>query len=132
MTAAASSIPEAMAILAVQKLWYDVRPNPAIGIFLVLSTQMVGYGFAGILRPSLVYPAKMLYPANIPTASLLENLHKDRESTQKKMRVFWIAFITLFCWQGKIIPRYYGLVTYALQHFHSTSPQFLQVSQYFA
>jgi hypothetical protein len=101
MTAASSSTPEAMSVLAVQKLWYNIQPNAAVGIFLILSTQMVGYGIAGMLRSTLVYPAKMFYPANLPTASLIENLHKDRAVTQKKMRIFWIAFIVLFCWQGK-------------------------------
>jgi OPT oligopeptide transporter protein len=101
MTAASSSTPEAMSVLAVQKLWYNIQPNAAIGIFLILSTQMVGYGIAGMMRSTLVYPAKMFYPSNLPTASLIENLHKDRKTTQKKMRIFWIAFIVLFCWQGK-------------------------------
>jgi hypothetical protein len=135
MTAAASSTPEAMSVLAVQKLWYNIRPNPAIGIFLILSTQMIGYGVAGLLRSTLVYPAKMFYPANLPTASLLENLHRDRTATQKRMRVFWIAFAVLFCWQGKQIQS----VTVMLRHnltpsqlFPSISHQFLQVSRYFA
>jgi hypothetical protein len=101
MTAASSSTPEAMSVLAVQKLWYNIQPNAATGIFLILSTQMVGYGVAGLLRSTLVYPSKMFYPANLPTAALIENLHKDRQTTQKKMRIFWIAFIVLFCWQGK-------------------------------
>jgi hypothetical protein len=101
MTAAASSTPEAMAVLAVQKLWYNIRPTAAVGIFLILSTQMVGYGYAGMLRTTLVYPAKMFYPANLPTASLLESLHRDRTATKRKMKVFWVVFLILFCWQGK-------------------------------
>src|ERR1700710_2069990 len=100
MTAAASSTPEAMSVLAVQKLWYNIHPSPAIGIFLILSTQMLGYGVAGILRKTLVYPSKMFYPANLPTASLLENLHREKDETKKKMRVFYIAFAVLFCWQA--------------------------------
>jgi hypothetical protein len=71
MTAAAASTPEAMMVLAVQKLYYDFRPTPAVGVFLILSTQMLGYGVAGLLRQTLVYPSKMLYPTNLPTASLL-------------------------------------------------------------
>ena len=135
MTAAASSTPEAMSVLAVQKLWYNIRPNPAIGIFLILSTQMVGYGVAGLLRSTLVYPAKMFYPANLPTASLLENLHRDRTATQKRMRVFWIAFAVLFCWQGKQIQSVTVMLRHSLipsQLSPSISHQLLQVSRYFA
>lgn len=122
MTAASSSTPEAMSVLAVQKLWYNIQPNAAIGIFLILSTQMVGYGVAGMLRSTLVYPSKMFYPANLPTASLIENLHKDRQTAQKKMRIFWIAFIVLFCWQ--VFPQYIapvlaGVSVFCLTHQHS-------------
>jgi hypothetical protein len=42
----------------------------------------------------------MLYPTNLPTASLLENLHRNREKVQKKMKVFYIAFAVLFFWQA--------------------------------
>jgi hypothetical protein len=104
MCAASANTPEAMQVLAVQKLYYNVIPNPAIGVFLILSTQMLGYGVAGLLRKTLVYPSNMLYPSNLPTASLLESLHRDRQSTKKKMRIFYIAFIALFFWQA--FPQY--------------------------
>jgi hypothetical protein len=93
----------------VQKLWYDINPSPVIGVFLILSTQMLGYGVAGVLRKTLVYPSKMFYPANLPTASLLENLHRDKGETKKKMRVFYIAFAVLFLWQA--FPTYISMST---------------------
>ena len=101
---AAASLPEAMQILAVQKLFYNLNPHPAVGIFLVISTQMLGYGVAGLLRSTLVYPSAMLYPQNIPVASLMESLHKDRKVVQKKLRVFYICFGALFVWQ--VMPQY--------------------------
>lgn len=104
MCAAAANTPEAMQVLAVQKLYYNVIPNPAVGVFLILSTQMLGYGVAGLLRKTLVYPSNMLYPSNLPTASLLESLHRDRASTKKKMRIFYIGFVALFFWQA--FPQY--------------------------
>jgi hypothetical protein len=104
MCSAAASTPEAMTVLAVQKLWYNMNPSAGIGVFLILSTQMLGYGVAGLLRKTLVYPSKMLYPPNLPTASLLENLHRDRHVTKKRMRVFYIAFAVLFVWQA--FPQY--------------------------
>jgi hypothetical protein len=111
MCAASASTPEAMQVLAVQKLWYNINPSPAVSIFLILSAQMLGYGIAGLLRKTLVYPSVMLYPTNLPTASLLENLHREnKETSTKKMRVFHIAFIILFVWQ--VFPQYIG--TYIL------------------
>lgn len=105
MVAASASTPEAMSVLAVQKLYYNTRVTPIIGILLLLSTQLLGYGISGILRKSLVYPSIMLYPTAIPTASLLENLHRmDRRSSRKRMKVFYIAFGCLFIWQA--FPQY--------------------------
>lgn len=104
MTAAAGAPPEAMTVLAVQKLFYNMNPSVVVGIFLVMSTQMLGYGVAGLLRSTLVYPSKMLYPINIPTASLLENLHLKGPATKKKLNVFYIGFAVLFVWQT--LPQY--------------------------
>lgn len=91
-------------MLAVQKLYYNVRVNALVGIFLILSTQFLGYGVAGMLRKTLVYPSKMLYPQQLPTASLLENLHRNKDVTAGRMRVFYISFAVLFCWQA--FPQY--------------------------
>jgi hypothetical protein len=104
MTAASAATPEAMMVLAVQKLYYNIEPSAAVGVFLILSTQMLGYGIAGLLRRTLIYPSKMLYPTNLPTASLLENLHREQSKSKKKMRVFHIAFVVLFVWQT--MPQY--------------------------
>jgi hypothetical protein len=104
MVAASAATPEAMQILAVQKLWYDINPHPAISIILILSTHMLGYGIAGLLRHSLVYPSAMLYPNTLPNAVLLQSLHRDKASTKKRMRVFYYAFFALFIWQS--FPQY--------------------------
>jgi OPT oligopeptide transporter protein len=123
MVAAAASTPEAMMVLAVQKLYYNINPHPAIGVFLILSTQMIGYGLAGVLRRTLVYPSDMLYPTNLPTASLLESLHKDRKAVKKKLRIFNIGFAVLFLWQAfpqYIMPLLAGLSVFCLSMQHST------------
>jgi hypothetical protein len=60
MAGSAGSTPEAMMALAVQKLWYNMNPHPGIAIMLIMSAQMMGYGMAGLLRETLVYPTKML------------------------------------------------------------------------
>jgi hypothetical protein len=65
MAGSAGSTPEAMMALAVQKLWYNMNPSAGIAVLLVLSAQMLGYGMAGLLRETLVYPTKMLY---VPSA----------------------------------------------------------------
>jgi hypothetical protein len=105
MCGASASMPEAMMVLAVQKLYYNINPTKAVGIFLILSTQMLGYGVAGLLRQTLVYPCKMIFPINLPIASIVETLHRDASTVVKnKMRIFNISFIILLLWQS--FPQY--------------------------
>jgi hypothetical protein len=104
MSSAAANAPLAIEVLAVQKLWYNKVPHPAVGIFLIFSSQCLGYGIAGLLRKTLVYPTKMLYPGNLPVNSLLETLHGDKVATHKRLRLFYIAFGVLFLWE--VMPEY--------------------------
>ena len=50
----------AIEVIAVQRLWYDKAPNAAVCIFLVFSSQILGYGVAGMLRKVLVWPTKVI------------------------------------------------------------------------
>jgi OPT family oligopeptide transporter len=99
MSASAANAPLAIEVLAVQKLYYNKIPNAIVCILLIFASQCLGYGVAGLLRKTLVYPTKMLYPANLPLNSLLETLHGEKSQVKKKLRVFYIGFICLFFWE---------------------------------
>ncbi|KAI9833358.1 MAG: hypothetical protein M1819_003753 [Sarea resinae] len=90
--------------LAAQQLFYGGYPSHAAGIFITLSSQLIGYGIAGLLREVLVYPTKMLWPMNLPITSLLETLHRDKVETKKSLKFFYIVFFTLFVWE--LFPQY--------------------------
>lgn len=102
MGSAGSSSAVATQILAAQRLYYGFTPNKGAAIFLVISSQFLSYGVAGMLRTVLVHPAKMLWPVNIPVNTLLETLHRDRSETQKRLRYFTFIFSGAFLWE--IIP----------------------------
>ncbi|GAB7362576.1 hypothetical protein MBLNU230_g2891t1 [Neophaeotheca triangularis] len=104
MAASAANAPIAVEVLAVQKLWYGQAPNAGVGILLMISSQCLGYGIAGLLRSILVHPTKMLYPINLPLNTLLETLHRDKDETKRQLRVFYIAFFMLFFWE--MLPQY--------------------------
>lgn len=44
------------------ELYYGRKINPGWGILFLLTTQMMGYGFAGLFRDILVRPPKIYYP----------------------------------------------------------------------
>jgi OPT family small oligopeptide transporter len=99
MGSAGSSSAVATQILAAQKLYYGSSPNKGAAIFLVIASQFLAYGIAGLLRAVLVQPAKMLWPVNIPVNTLLETLHRDRSETRKRLRYFTAIFSGAFLWE---------------------------------
>jgi hypothetical protein len=85
--------------LAAQDLFYGGYPSKAAGVFIVITSQLIGYGLAGLLRGVLVYPRHMLWPMNLPVTSLLESLHKDRVETKARLKIFYIIFGIMFVWE---------------------------------
>ncbi|MCJ1307038.1 hypothetical protein MMC25_000684 [Agyrium rufum] len=61
-------------ILAI-KAFYKHDFGWGFDLLLTLGTQMIGFGYAGILRKFLVYPASMIWPSNFVNTSLFYALH---------------------------------------------------------
>jgi hypothetical protein len=98
MSSSASSAAYATEVLATQKLYYNIVPNAVVAILLLFSSQLMGYGMAGVLRKSLVYPTKMVWPSILPLSSLIETLHRDKEEMKRKFNFFWIIFGAVAVW----------------------------------
>ncbi|EPS35544.1 hypothetical protein H072_11046 [Dactylellina haptotyla CBS 200.50] len=108
--------------LAVQALYYDQTPNPASAIFLLLSSQCLGYGFVGSMRKLFVYPTKMLWPTILPNASLFQTLHLNKAIAKKRLKVFWLVCGFIILWE--MIPEYIfpltaGISIFCLANQHS-------------
>ncbi|KAI5271550.1 OPT superfamily oligopeptide transporter [Aureobasidium subglaciale] len=104
MASAAGQAALSTEVLAAQELWYGGYPSRTLGVFIILSSQLIGYGIAGLLREVLVYPTRMLWPSNLPVSTLLESLHKDKLGARQKMKFFYIMFIVIFVWE--LFPEY--------------------------
>lgn len=104
MASAAATAAVATEILAAQKLYYNMDPPAGAAVFLVISSQLLGYGIAGLLRHTLVHPTKMLWPINLPVNTLLETLHRDKRETKHRLKIFYIVFAVLFVWE--VFPEY--------------------------
>ncbi|KAH9477169.1 Oligopeptide transporter 3 [Psilocybe cubensis] len=101
MASTASSSALAISIFAAQDLYYNVKPNAAVGIFTLIGSQLIGYGTAGIMRSFLVYPTFALYPQLIPSVQLFDALHRGQAAVMQKKRLkfFWVIFIAIFVWE---------------------------------
>jgi hypothetical protein len=106
MASAASQSALATEALAAQQLFYGGYPSHAAGIFITLSSQLIGYGIAGLLRDIIVRPTKMLWPMTLPISSLLESLHKNKFESKSRLKIFYIVFFVLFFWT--IVPEVSG------------------------
>ena len=104
MSSAASTCALGTEVLAVQRLYYSTSPNAGASIFLLFSSQLLGYGIAGLMRRTLVYPTKMLYPINLPLNTLLETLHRNKKETSRRLKLFYWVFAALFVWE--VFPEY--------------------------
>ncbi|KAB5572484.1 OPT oligopeptide transporter protein-domain-containing protein [Coniochaeta sp. 2T2.1] len=104
MSGSASGAAYATEVLATQKLYYNVVPNAAVAILLLLSSQLLGYGMAGVLRKSLVYPTNMIWPSILPLSALVETLHRERSEMKKRFNFFWIIFGIVAVWE--LFPQY--------------------------
>jgi len=108
MASAAAQAAASTEVLAAQQLFYGGYPSRAAGIFVTMSSQLLGFGIAGLLRDVLVYPTKMLWPINLPVATLLETLHRDKVVTKKRLKVFYWVFLAFFIWE--FFPEYIFVV----------------------
>lgn len=99
MASAAANSALATEVLAVQRLYYNITPNAASSIFLLFSSQMLGYGIGGLMRGILLYPSKMLYPGVLPLISMFDALYRDGIEARRRLKVFYFVFTAIFLWE---------------------------------
>ncbi|KAI8592105.1 OPT oligopeptide transporter protein-domain-containing protein [Geranomyces variabilis] len=88
----------------------------------VICTQMIGFGFAGMLRRFVVWPREMVWPGNFAQLALFASYHKkDAElvgdanaQTWKMSRytLFWIVVAGMFIWE--LVPLYFMTAVQAI------------------
>ncbi|KAL3515453.1 hypothetical protein ACH5RR_022355 [Cinchona calisaya] len=71
---------------------------------LVITTQVLGYGWAGLLRKYVVEPAHMWWPSTLVQVSLFRALHEKEEQRMTRAKFFVIALICSFSWY--LVPGY--------------------------
>lgn len=97
-----------------QTVYYgDKWLTPGYGILLLLSTQLMGLGFSGLLRRFVVYPTEALWPSVLPSVALNRALlvPEKKETIHgwsiSRYRLFWLL--------GGMMFVYYWLPGYLFQ-----------------
>ncbi|XP_020083198.1 oligopeptide transporter 1-like [Ananas comosus] len=97
----------AVNIITIVKAFYHRAIHPFAALLLSLTTQMLGYGWAGLFRKYLVESPYMWWPANLVQVSLFRTLH-DEEKRPKggltRLQFFMTVFVTSFAYY--VVPNY--------------------------
>ncbi|KAL5818730.1 hypothetical protein ACOSQ4_022572 [Xanthoceras sorbifolium] len=93
--------------ITVMKAFYKQSLNFVCALLIVLTTQLLGYGYAGVLRRYLVDPLEMWWPANLAQVSLFRALHEKHPKNKglTRMRFFLIVFVASFAYYA--LPGYF-------------------------
>lgn len=94
----------AVGIVTIIKAFYQRKISFLSGWLLIITTQVLGYGWAGLLRKYVVEPAHMWWPSSLVQVSLFRALHEKEEQRMTKAKFFVIALICSFSWY--LIPGY--------------------------
>ncbi|KAL0443052.1 UNVERIFIED_CONTAM: Oligopeptide transporter 3 [Sesamum latifolium] len=95
--------------ITVMKAYYKQSVNFLCALLIVLTTQILGYGWAGMLRKYLVDPVEMWWPSNLAQVSLFRALHEKETKAQGMTRmkfflIFMAASFAYYLFPGYLFP----------------------------
>ncbi|KAL3614428.1 oligopeptide transporter 4 [Castilleja foliolosa] len=88
----------AVGIVTIVKAFYGRNISFLAGWLLIITTQVLGYGWAGLLRKYVIEPAHMWWPSTLVQVSLFRALHEKDERRMSRAKFFLIALICSFSW----------------------------------
>ncbi|KAG6475641.1 oligopeptide transporter 4-like [Zingiber officinale] len=98
----------AVGIVNIIRAFYKRSISFHVAWLLIITTQVLGYGWAGVMRKFVVEPAHMWWPSTLVQVSLFRALHeKDAKGCRSisRAKFFVIALISSFSWY--LIPGYF-------------------------
>ncbi|KAM0881697.1 hypothetical protein ACQ4PT_032793 [Festuca glaucescens] len=94
----------AISIITIIKAFYKRNISFVTSLLLIITTQVLGYGWAGLMRKYVVEPAHMWWPASLVQVSLMRAMHEKERRRMTRGKFFLIALICSFAWY--IVPGY--------------------------
>ncbi|XBH90197.1 hypothetical protein VPH35_081930 [Triticum aestivum] len=97
----------AMNIIAIVKVFYKRQINPYAAMLLAQTTQLLGYGWAGLFRTYLVDSAYMWWPLNLVQVTLFRAMHEEEKRPKGQLTRLQFFIIVLVCsFAYYLIPSY--------------------------
>ncbi|KAH8651915.1 OPT oligopeptide transporter protein-domain-containing protein [Tricladium varicosporioides] len=109
-------------VIVEQTHFYKQEATIPYQILLILSTQILGYTFAGLTRRFLVRPGGMIWPGTLMSAAMFTTLHKEENTIANgwkitRWRFFFIVWASAFAFYflpGLLFPAlsYFSVITW--------------------
>ncbi|KAL3525257.1 hypothetical protein ACH5RR_013629 [Cinchona calisaya] len=99
--------PYAIHVVSAVKVFYKKTLSFWVALVVVITTQVLGFGWAGLFRRYLVEPAEMWWPQNLVQVSLFRALDEKEQRIKGRLsrnQFFLIAFICSFAYY--VLPGY--------------------------
>nr|XP_036583174.1 OPT oligopeptide transporter [Colletotrichum truncatum]KAF6792150.1 OPT oligopeptide transporter [Colletotrichum truncatum] len=109
-------------VIVEQSKFYNQEVTITYQLLLILSTQILGYAFAGLTRRFLVRPSGMIWPGTLMSAAMFGTLHKEenriadgwRISRWKFFYFVWLGAFAFYFLPGLLMPclSYFNVITW--------------------
>lgn len=109
-------------VIVEQTHFYNQDVSIIYQLLLILSTQILGYTFAGLTRRFLVKPGGMIWPGTLMSAAMFTTLHKEENKIANGWRitrwkfffVVWISSFLFYFLPGLLMPAlsYFSVITW--------------------
>ncbi|KAA8528392.1 hypothetical protein F0562_035747 [Nyssa sinensis] len=97
----------AISIVDIIKVFYRRNISFLASWILIITTQVLGYGWAGIMRKYVVDPAQMWWPSSLVQVSLFRALHEKDYNRMSRGKFFLIALVcsfSMYIFPGYLFP----------------------------
>lgn len=109
-------------VIVEQTQFYNQKVSITYQLLLILSTQILGYTFAGLTRRFLVRPGGMIWPGTLMSAAMFTTLHKEENTVANGWKitrwkfffVVWFSSFMFYFLPGLLAPAlsYFNVITW--------------------
>uniref|UniRef100_A0A2N9IS65 Oligopeptide transporter n=1 Tax=Fagus sylvatica TaxID=28930 RepID=A0A2N9IS65_FAGSY len=117
-------------ILSAVRLYYKKTLTFIPALLVMLTTQVLGFGWAGIFRKYLVEPAEMWWPSNLVQVALFSALHeKEKRPKGGVSRIQFFLLVLICSFAYCIVPGYLFLMITSFSWVCWIAPKSVLVNQ---
>lgn len=109
-------------VIVEQTHFYNQKASITYQLLLILSTQILGYAFAGLTRRFLVRPGGMIWPGTLMSAAMFTTLHKEENTVANGWKItrwkfffiVWFGSFMFYFLPGLLMPAlsYFSVITW--------------------